>query len=148
MYKAIFPFFRFANKRIGPASIVPSSQRGLMGSKSRAPGGAGGGGMSWRTVAFLLLAGAIFTTFVAKHQMHQDLHMNFLEVGWGSLPPRGSGCEALLPRSFVWCTVEHYTLTCLLSCLTEIFFAKRLIMIPDEILQTNVNTRAMCPREL
>ena len=53
-----------------------------MGSKSRASGGGGrGGGISWRTIAFLLLAAAIFTTFVAKHQMHQDLHMNFLEVG-------------------------------------------------------------------
>ena len=55
-----------------------------MGSKSRASGGGGGGGgMSWRSIAFLLLAAAIFTTFVAKHQMHQDLHMNFLEVGGG-----------------------------------------------------------------
>ena len=86
----------------------------VMGSKSRAVGGASA--MSWRSIAFILLAVAIFTTFVAKHQMHQDLHMNFLEVGpgfGGNREGRGKATHFVAPLLFMltWHAHSHRTST-------------------------------------
>jgi hypothetical protein len=52
-----------------------------MGSKGRGPGS--GGSIPWRAISFLLMAGAVFTALVTRHQMHQEGHMSFLEAGAG-----------------------------------------------------------------
>lgn len=47
--------------------------------------------MSRGSLVFLLGLVGIFITFVWKHQMHQDLHMNFLEARPAGFAGDGKG---------------------------------------------------------